>query len=76
VRNKGVTSAQKIGTGQYQVIFSQNVTQCAALATLIGIGEVAAFPDIVGVVPGKVSVSTADSAGAAADRSFNVAVVC
>ena len=77
IRNKGVTSAQKLGTGSYQVIFNQAVTNCTSLATLYGSsGEVASTPDILGVVAGKVSVNTFNSAGAATDRVFQVAVFC
>ena len=77
IRNKGVTSAQKLGTGQYQVIFNQAVTNCTSLATLYGSsGEVASTPDILGVVAGRVNVNTFNSAGTATDRVFQVAVFC
>jgi hypothetical protein len=77
IRNKGVTSVQKLGTGSYQVIFNQAVTNCTSLATLYGSsGEVASTPDILGVVAGRVNVNTFNSAGTATDRVFQVAVFC
>jgi Collagen triple helix repeat (20 copies) len=76
-RSKGVTSALKFATGQYQLIFNQAVTNCISVATVTGAGgEVASNPDYTGVVAGKVTVATFTSAGAAIDRAFEVAVFC
>ncbi len=81
VRNKSATSAQKIGTGQYQVIFSQDVTGCSYQATSggptlgvfaadLGVGQLTA-------VPGGVRVNIFNISGTAAiDAAFNLAVFC
>jgi hypothetical protein len=82
VRNKGAASAQRTGTGTYQVIFNQDVTGCIYLASLGGpgqnvlpiLGEVSAA-QLPNVAAG-VRVSTATSAGALVDRPFFVAVFC
>jgi hypothetical protein len=81
VRNRNATSAQKIGTGQYQVIFNQDVTGCSYQATSGG-PTLSVFAADVGVgqltaVPGGVRVNIFNISGAAAiDTAFNLAVFC
>jgi Collagen triple helix repeat (20 copies) len=90
-RQSGVTGVTKLttGAGVYQVDFSQNVNTCAWQGT-IGTGTTAVessgeiviaqrlggiFP-LFRALPASLYVSTRDSAGAAADRAFHVAVFC
>jgi hypothetical protein len=75
VRNRGATSAQRNGVGNYQVIFNQSVTGCSYVATpggptitlpvffVIKVGQLAA-------VPAGVQVFTN------ADTPFFLAVFC
>lgn len=80
-RSQGTTSAGRIGTGEYEVIFNQDVSNCTYLATL-GVptasatapGEIAVSPRFQNV--NGVFVATYNSAGAGADRSFHLVVVC
>ncbi len=80
VRNKSVASALKIGTGQYQVVFNQDVTGCVYLATLGGpttganTGQVSAAQRTA--IAAAVFVLTQDSNGNPADRNFFLAVFC
>ncbi|HST40970.1 MAG TPA: hypothetical protein VLK58_15755 [Conexibacter sp.] len=82
----GVVSVTKTATGRYQVIFDADVRACAYSATLAitpppadrrdapVTGEIAAAP-LAGNVNG-VEIATADSAGLAADRGFQLIVSC
>lgn len=82
----GVVSVTKTATGRYQVIFDADVRACAYAATLAitpppadrrdapVTGEIAAAP-LTGNVNG-VEIATADSAGLAADRAFQLIVSC
>lgn len=83
--DRGVVSVAKTATGRYQAIFDRDVRACVATATLaIGptpidtpspvTGEIAASP-LSGNVNG-IEIATADSAGRAADRAFNLTVSC
>jgi hypothetical protein len=81
IRNKGVASAQRIGTGDYQVIFNQDVTACSYQATVGGAGTT---PDLgqadvsqrINVAAG-VEVRTLNTTGTAfADHTFHLAVFC
>jgi hypothetical protein len=80
VRNKGVTSALKTATGQYRVIFNQDVTPCIYQATIggpttgVAAGQITAGQVVA--VSGGVQVITQDSAGVAADRAFFLSVFC
>jgi hypothetical protein len=83
IRSKGVTSAQKIGTGMYQVVFNSDVTGCgyvastgsAGNATTITLGQASVAQRIN--VANAVEVWILNSAGnALADRTFHVAVFC
>jgi hypothetical protein len=74
---KRVASASKIDTGTYVVVFTRDVSGCAYQATVrhgsFG-GEFAAEPR-TGNANG-VFVTTWSSAGAAADRPFQLMVIC
>jgi hypothetical protein len=80
VRNKGVASTQKLGIGDYLVIFNQDVTPCIYQATLGGpttalaAGQITAAQRVA--IAAGVRVITQDSAGAPADRAFFVSVFC
>jgi len=80
-RGSGVTSASKISTGSYQVIFDRDITQCAFTATRgqPGTGTVGfGFIDVAlraGTTNG-VFVKTADSAATQTDVSFHLRVDC
>ena len=80
VRNKGAASALRTGTGQYQVVFNQDVTGCVYVATLGGpttnttSGEVSTAQK--SAIAAGVLVQTYNSAGAASDRNFFLAVFC
>lgn len=80
VRNKGAASALRTATGQYQVVFNQDVTGCVYVATLGGpttdntVGEVSTAQKAA--INGGVSVWTYNSAGAATNKDFFVAVFC
>jgi hypothetical protein len=81
VRNKGAASAQKNAVGQYQVVFSQDVTACSYQATPGGAGTGTAFGE-VGVaqlpnVAAGVRVFILNTTGAAfQDTPFHLAVFC
>lgn len=80
VRNKGAASAQKNGTGSYQVVFSQDVTGCIYQATLGGPTTFAYNGQITAAqltaVNTGVRVLTFTSAGAPVDAAFFVVVFC
>ena len=80
MRNKGASSTQKLGVGDYLVIFNQDVTPCIYQATLGG--------PTTGLVNGQITAAqrtavaagvrflTFNSAGAATDAPFFVSVFC
>ncbi len=80
-RSQGTTSAGRTAAGQYEVIFSQDVTSCTYVAS---IGNPTSGTPADGtatvaprnLVPNGVLVATFDSAGASTDRSFHLVVVC
>jgi hypothetical protein len=80
-RSQGTTSAGHIAAGQYEVIFTQDVTACTYIATL-GSAVVAAPPaGEISVSPRSgsangVFVGTRDSAGGLTDLPFHLAVIC
>ena len=80
VRNKGVSSASRTGTGTYIVTFNQDVTACSYQATIGGpttsnqTGEIS--PAQRSGVAAALDVDTFASNGAAADRPFYLAVFC
>jgi hypothetical protein len=79
-RASHVTSSEKVGAGQYVVIFDKDVKACAFLGTLGGtaaesvVGQISATRRSVNA--NGVFVKTYDSTGVAADRSFHLAVFC
>lgn len=80
-RSQGTTSAGRVATGAYEVIFNQDVSACNYQATLGNPGSGTAAPGSITVSPraGNVNgvfVATYDSTDSFADRSFYLAVVC
>ena len=81
-RSQGTTSAGRVGLGQYEVIFTQDVTTCTYVAAIGNAAAGAVTPvGQASVVPRNgnangVGVATFDSAGAFADRPFHLIVVC
>jgi len=75
-------SSQKLSTGQYEVIFNRGVRNCAYVATIGLSGAVGASSPGEITVVGRfdnergVFVTTHNSAGAAADLGFHIAVHC
>ena len=81
IRNKGVASALRIGTGDYQVVFSQDVTGCSYQATVGGPGTSGSLGQATVSqrvnVAAAVEVLTVNPAGNAfTDKPFFVAVFC
>ena len=81
VRGAGVTSTSRPSAGAYHIVFNQDVTGCAYLATLGRIGAQVAQPGEIGTgglpgTPNGVWVRTRDSAGNVSDRSFHIAIAC
>ena len=80
IRNKGVASALRLGNGQYQVVFNQDVTGCNYQATVGGPGNVittgyASVAQRINVNAG-VEVWTYNTANTNTDRPFYLAVFC
>ncbi|ROT31708.1 hypothetical protein [Micromonospora sp. HM5-17] len=79
-RGFGVISSSRLAVGQYQVIFIQNVTRSAYLATIGLTGSAGVSPPgeiaVVGRAgnPNGVFVQTFTSAGVPDDRSFHLHV--
>ena len=77
-----VTVTMNSGIGEYQVRFDQNVRGCVYVATLGLTGSAGTDPPGMITVVGEsasvfgVWISTYDSAGALADRSFHLVVFC
>jgi hypothetical protein len=75
-----VLGSGRTGTGTYLVTLDHDVTGCAYIATLGGItttlysGVVSAAQQ--GTNPNQVAIRTGDTANAATDHSFHLAVVC
>ncbi|WP_341715797.1 hypothetical protein QQG74_17270 [Micromonospora sp. FIMYZ51] len=80
VRGFGAVSASRIAVGQYQVVFSHDLTRSAYVGSIGLTGSAGASPSgeiaVVGRagVPNGVFVQTFSSAGAAADRAFHLTV--
>ena len=84
--DRGVVSSAKLADGRYQVIFDADVRTCALSATLVEQPPPPADPTApvtgqIAVAPlesnaNGVHISTTDSAGAYADRSFHLLVSC
>ncbi|MGE5636115.1 MAG: hypothetical protein ACM3UV_04130 [Nocardioidaceae bacterium] len=81
VRGAGVTSAQRIGAGRYQVVFNRSVTGCSYGASGGSI-TTSEPPQTIAVTaqragnPNAVFVGTRDDANTFVDRSFHLQVVC
>lgn len=83
-RSAGTTSAGRLGVGQYEVAFNQDIQQCAYLASVGSPVDIANAGNQQGfAVVGKkfgtgntVRVNTRANNGAAADRPFHLLVVC
>lgn len=77
VRGVNATSSSRLGTGNYEVVFGRNVSQCAYQATInqstVG-AEIAAEPRTGNV--NAVFVTTWTSAGAPSDKPFHLFAVC
>jgi hypothetical protein len=81
VRGGGVDSATRASTGAYHIVFKQNVSKCAYLATIGRTGAEVAEPGEIGTggLPETVKgvwVRTRDSAGNVSDRSFHIGIIC
>jgi hypothetical protein len=74
-RFKGATSVENVAEGSYVVTFNRDVSACAFAATIYGVpsGQITA-QNAPGV--GTVYVSTANSSGAAVNKTFHLAVLC
>lgn len=81
VRGFGAVSATRLNVGQYQVVFSHDVTRSGFVASQGFTGSLYVPPDGTAVcagrtgVPNGVYVATHNSAGVLADRSFHLAVL-
>ncbi|WP_329009872.1 hypothetical protein OG271_26260 [Micromonospora rifamycinica] len=79
-RGFGTVSATRLAVGQYQVVFSHDVTRSAYVGSIGLTGSVGASPSgeiaVVGRagVPNGVFVQTFTSAGAPADRAFHLTI--
>lgn len=81
-RGVGVTSAGRLGAGQYEVIFNQDVQNCTYHATVgdptnitggtVGYAMTGRRPNNGAAV----RVNTRNAQGGAADRNFHVLVIC
>lgn len=73
-------SALKLGTGNYEIDFSRNISACAFTATVAPSGAGSALGEVnVADRAGNVEavfVDTNNSDGSAADKPFNLMVVC
>ncbi|WP_240742383.1 hypothetical protein [Micromonospora zingiberis] len=80
VRGLGAATANRLGTGMYQVVFDQDVTgaSCVGTVGLAGSNGLAPAGQITVAgrtgIPNAIFVTTHDSAGVSADRPFHLAV--
>lgn len=80
-RSAGTSSVGRLGLGQYEVIFGQDVQNCVYTAT---VGDGGAISGALGMAAvgrrngnaNGVRVNTRNQNGAAADRGFHLIVVC
>ena len=73
----GVIANYKLATGDYQVLFDRNISECIVSATPVSLGDRRSAT--VYVPPGNpasVEVVTWDSAGAVSDTPFYLFVFC
>jgi hypothetical protein len=84
VRSAGTTSAGRVGNGQFEVVFNQDIANCSYLANVgatVDISNAAAAQGFATVgkkfgTNNTVRVNTRAQGGGAADRSFHLVVVC
>lgn len=81
VTSSGGATTTKHGTGTYEVDFGRDVTECASVAELAHPTDGNPQAGETGTAdrelnPEGIWIETRDSAGAAADRSFHLIVVC
>ncbi len=78
-RSQGTTSASRLSTGSFEVVFNQDIANCTYVATP---GSTTGSPLPIGQIavgtnsPTSVLVRTRDSAGALSDLPFHLVVVC
>jgi hypothetical protein len=80
-RSAGTTSAGRLAAGVYEVVFNQNVTNCAFVGSVGGAAEETGTSGALTVSrragnANAVRVETRNLAGALADRAFHLLVVC
>jgi hypothetical protein len=76
-RHSRVVSSQKLGTGQYEVVFDRDVTTCTYVASLKNNSDGGGTEtDPRAGVPNGVFVGTRDDAGTLDDRAFYLQVTC
>jgi FtsZ-binding cell division protein ZapB len=82
VRHSGSSDVigTKLGTGTYNVLFTEtNVSDCAYTATIGDVGKASPIPGLITVSGGSsndVQVQTFDMSGKAADSAFHLYVSC
>jgi hypothetical protein len=84
VRSAGVIATARVGTGQFEVTFNQDIVNCSYLANVGAVSDISNAAGqqgfaVVGKKSGTVNavrVNTRAQTGAAADRSFHLVVVC
>ena len=80
IRGFGAVSAVRLAVGQYQVVFSHDLTRSAYVGSIGLTGSIGVSPSgeiaVVGRfgVPNGVFVQTFSSAGVAADRAFHLTI--
>jgi hypothetical protein len=81
-RGAHATSVESVGTGNYRVFFDRNISNCAYVAT-IGLpgGVDTEEPGFITTVTALISanavfVTTDNTTGASANRSFHLQVIC
>jgi hypothetical protein len=79
-RSNGVASSANLNTGQYEVVFNRNVSDCVYSGTIGVPGD--GFPEnrLITVVdrgnPNAVFVTTRETDGTSVNQAFNVQVDC
>jgi hypothetical protein len=84
VRSAGVVAAARVGLGQFELTFSDDIVNCSYQANVGAISDISNAAGQQGfAVTGKksgttnaVRVNTRSQTGTAADRSFHLVVVC
>jgi hypothetical protein len=73
-RSSGVQASEQTGPGKYRVTFTRPITSCAFVASPLG--ALGGQASVKRQSQKHVNVSTFSSAGAAANRAFNLIVFC